>query len=106
MKMKIKKGDTIQVLAGKDRGKSGTVIRVAPKDETVLVEGINLVKKHVRPRKSMPHGGIVSTPAAMPVGKVMVVCPRCKKATRVAVTIDKEGVRHRTCKKCHEVWPK
>lgn len=106
MKIKVKKGDNVQVLSGKDRGKTGTITRVLIKDLKVVVEGVNVVKKHVRPRRSMPHGGIVATPASMSIAKVMAICPRCSKPTRIAITTDSDGKRHRTCKKCHEVWAK
>lgn len=106
MKLRIKKGDTIQVLSGKDRGKTGQVEQVLPAAGAVVVSGINIIKKHVRPRKSAPHGGIVTQPAPLTIAKVMAICPRCSKPTRVSITVDKEGKRHRTCKKCHEIWPK
>ena len=105
MTIKIKKGDTVKILAGKDRGKTGTILRVVPKTSKVVVEGINMIKKHTRPKKSAPQGGIISLPAPMPVAKVMAICPRCQKAARSLMTIDADGNRHRTCRACREVWP-
>lgn len=103
MKIKVKKGDTVKILAGRDRGKTGVVERVIPKKLVVVVTGLNIVKKHVRPRRRVPQGGIMTMPAPLPISRVMVVCPRCQKATRIAITIDGSGVRQRSCKKCHEV---
>jgi large subunit ribosomal protein L24 len=112
--MKIKKGDRVRVLRGKDAGKEGRVIEALPKDGKVLVENINVVKRHQRPRAipnttgvggGMVPGGIVDLPAPLPVANVMVVCPSCGKATRVNTiekTIAGKQVRLRVCKKCGE----
>lgn len=104
MRIKVKKGDTVKILAGKDRGKTGLVERVLPKTATLVVTGLNMVKKHARPKRRAPHGGILNIPAPLAIGKVMVICPRCSQPTRVAITIDHEGRRHRTCKHCREAW--
>lgn len=106
MRIKIKKGDQVTVLAGKDRGKTGAVERVLPKEGRVVVTGINLQKHHTRPRRGTPHGGIVIIPGPLPIAKVMAICPRCQKPTRVAITIDAQGKRHRACRRCQEVWTK
>lgn len=106
MKVKVKKGDTVKILAGKDRGKTGVVERVSPKTGTVVVTGLNLVKRHVRPRRRVPHGGIVSQPAPLPIARVMVQCGNCGQPTRVAVAVDAEGRRSRRCKKCGESFKK
>jgi len=109
--LKIRAGDTVEVRTGKDRGKRGRVIEALPKQNRVLVENINLIKRHQRPRpiqnssrmggpQIMP-GGIIERPAAMPVSNVMVVCPTCKKATRVGThtkTVKDKTVRVRVCK--------
>ncbi len=81
--MHIKKGDTVIVLSGDDKGKKGKVLEVSPKEGKVIVEGINLVKKHVKPRKMGDPGGIIEAEGAMYASKVQVVCPSCGKPTRV-----------------------
>ena len=97
--MKIKKGDTVVVLSGKDKGKQGKVQVVIPSDRKVVVEGVNIVTCHTKPRRQGETGGIVKREAAIYASKVQVVCPKCSKATRVAYEI-KDGKKVRTCKKC------
>jgi large subunit ribosomal protein L24 len=97
--MKIKKGDTILVIAGKYRGKTGQVIKVLPKEKKIIVEGINIVKKHQKPRRAGEKGQIVSKPAPIDVSNVKLICPKCKKATRVGYEV-KEEKKYRICKKC------
>jgi len=99
MKMVIKTGDNVVVISGKEKGKSGKVLEVHPETNRVVVEGINTVKKHQKPRSQQDKGGIISKLAPMDASNVMVVCPTCGKATRVAhMTI--EGDKVRSCKKC------
>ena len=81
--MHIKKNDTVIVLSGDDKGKKGKVLEVSPKEGKVIVEGINLVKKHVKPRKMGDPGGIIEAEGAMYASKVQVICPSCGKPTRV-----------------------
>ena len=117
-KMKVKKGDEVQILAGKDRGKRGRVIEARPKERRVLVENLNVAKRHQRPKpirdssrmggaQIMP-GGIMDKPAPVPVSNVMVVCPTCGNPTRVGIA-EREAkggtVRVRVCKRegCGEV---
>ncbi len=106
-KLHIKKGDTVLVISGDDRGNKGKVLEVSPKEGKVIVEGLNMVKKHVKPRKMGENGGIVEAEGALYVSKVQVVCPSCKKATRVAhkKEADENGKNRsiRICKKCGEV---
>ena len=97
--MNIKKGDTVVVLSGKDRGKQGKVLGSVPKSSKVVVEGINMVTCHVKPRKQGEQGGIVKREAAIASCKVQVVCPKCSKATRVAHKIE-NGKSVRVCKHC------
>ena len=104
-KLKIKSGDTVLIQVGKDRGKTGKVLRVFPRVERLIVEGRNIVKKHVRPRRAGEKGQRVEVPAAMPVARVMLVCPSCQKATRVGLQRTPEGRRERRCKKCRVVIP-
>ena len=97
--MRIKKGDTVQVLSGNDKGKTGEVLEVMPKLQKVIVKGINIRKKHVKPRKQGEEGGIIPVECSIHSSKVNVVCPKCNKATRLGVV--KEGKEKiRVCKKC------
>jgi large subunit ribosomal protein L24 len=112
--MKIKKGDVVHVLRGKDAGKEGRVVESRPKEGLVVVENINVIKKHRRPRPirnttgmggSVVPGGIIELPAPLPVSNVMLVCPACGKPTRVGTiekTIAGKQVRLRVCKRCGE----
>ena len=97
--MKIKKGDTVQVLSGNDKGKTGEVLEIIPKTSRVIVKGINIRKKHVKPKKQGEEGGIIPVECSIHSSKVNVVCPKCNKATKIAIQKDgKEKVR--ICKKC------
>ena len=97
--MKVKKGDTVQVLSGNDKGKKGEVLEVIPKDSKVVVKGVNVRKKHIKPRKQGDEGGIISIECAINSSKVNVVCPKCGKSTRVEYKIEKDE-KVRVCKKC------
>ena len=97
--MKIRKGDTVQVLSGSDKGKTGEVLEVIPKTEKVIVKGINVRKKHVKPRKQGDEGGILSVECAIHSSKVNVVCPKCGKATKIGYEIEKDE-KVRVCRKC------
>ena len=99
MAMNVKKGDTVVVLSGKDKGKQGTVLGTVPAEDKVVVEGINMVTCHVKPRRQGETGGIVKREAALYASKVQVVCPKCKKGTRVAHKIE-GGKKTRVCKHC------
>ena len=99
-KMNVKKGDTVKLLAGKDKGKQGVIIRSLPEKQRVVVEGCNMMKKAMRPTQQNPQGGISTTEAPIHVSNVMLVCPKCKEATRVAVK-RVEGKKVRVCKKCN-----
>ena len=97
--MKIKKGDTVQVLSGNDKGKTGEVLDTMPKTDRIIVKGINIRKKHVKPRKAGEEGGIISSEFPIHSSKVSVVCPKCGKATRVGYIVE-DGKKSRVCKKC------
>lgn len=97
--MNIKKGDTVKILSGNDKGKTGEVIEVIPKTQKIVVKGVNIRKKHVKPRKQGEEGGIISIEGAIHSAKVNVVCPKCGKATRIGYTIEKDE-KIRICKKC------
>ena len=99
MAMNVKKGDTVVVLSGKDKGKQGKVLGTVPGSLKVVVEGINMVTCHVKPRRQGEEGGIVKREAAIYASKVQVVCPKCGKNTRVGYEL-KDGKKVRTCKKC------
>jgi large subunit ribosomal protein L24 len=110
--MRVKKGDLVQILSGKDRGKQGRVLEARPKDRRVVVENLNQIKRHTKPRPitnasrmggpQVEPGGVITKPAPLPVSNVMVVCPICKRPTRVGITekqIRGETVRIRVCKR-------
>ncbi len=97
--MRIKKGDTVQVLSGNDKGKTGEVLEVIPKANKIIVKGINIRKKHVKPRKQGEEGGIIPIEVAIPSAKVNVVCSKCGKSTRIGYSEEK-GEKIRICKKC------
>lgn len=99
MSMSIKKGDKVEVLSGKDRGKQGTVLRALPSEGKVVVEGVAIVKKAVKPTQQNQQGGIVSQEAAIDASNVNLVCPECGKRTRVGHEKDGKN-KLRICKKC------
>ena len=105
-KLHIKTGDTVVLLTGdaKDRGKSGKVLEVSPKEGKVIVEGLNKVKKHVKPRKAGDPSGIIETESAIYACKVQLVCPKCNKPTRVGTKVYEDGRIDRCCKKCGETF--
>jgi len=100
--MKIKKGDKIKVLAGKDRGKTGKVLEVRPENERVVIEGVNLVWKHMRPRRGGEKGQKIQKPASLHLSSVALVCNKCGQATRVGFKVV-ENKKTRLCQKCKEV---
>ena len=102
-KVHVKSGDTVIVLSGKDRGKKGKVLKVIPKEQRVIVEGVNIVKKHQKPRGQFQQGGIIETEAPIHSSNVMLVCPRCNKPAKIAKQISEDGQKSRVCKKCKEV---
>ena len=110
--MKVRKGDVVHILSGKDRGKQGRVLEARPRERRVIVENLNIVKRHTKPRPvrnttrmsgpQVEPGGVISKPSPLPVSNVMVVCPTCKRPTRVGVRekeIKGEVVRVRVCKR-------
>ena len=101
-KVHVKTGDTVVVLSGKDKGKQGKVLQVSPKERKVIVEGLNIATKHVKPRRQGEQGGIVEAEAAMYACKVQLVCPKCGKATRIGHKILEDGSKVRVCKSCNE----
>jgi large subunit ribosomal protein L24 len=98
--LNVKKDDTVLVLAGKDKGKKGKVLGAQPAKEGVIVEGVNIVTRHTKPRGQGKRGGRMKKEAPVHVSNVMPICPKCHKATRVGHEVDNAGKKHRTCKKC------
>ena len=111
--MKVKKGDTVLIISGKDKGRTAKILKSLVKERQILVEGINLKKKHVKPKKEGEKGQVVSKPVPMDVSNVKFLCPKCGKATRLGYkivpiesrirdgkAIGKKGRKSRICKKC------
>lgn len=99
--MKIKKGDTVLIISGKDRGKKGKVLEAFPKERRIMVEGVNIRKKHVRAKKGGEKGQIVQLPASISDSNTKLICPKCAKPTRVGYkTVEKK--KFRLCKKCKQ----
>ncbi len=97
--MKIRKGDKVKVIAGKDKGRTGQVERVYPKSDKVLIQGINIYKKHIKKNEQMPQGGVVEIPRPINVAKISLVCSHCGKAARIGYKVEKNR-KLRICKKC------
>jgi len=107
-KMNIKKGDTVLIITGKDRGKQGTVSRAMPQDNKVIIEGLNIVKKHIRPQGQTRQGGVIEKAMPIQVSNTMLICTECGQPTRVAhdrrpMGSDQKLRPVRVCKKCHKV---
>ena len=99
-KVHVKTGDQVVVINGKDRGAKGKVMQVSPSEGKVIVQGVNIVSKHVKPRKMGEAGGIIKAEAALYASKVQLVCPKCGKAVRVGHVVNDAGKKVRVCKKC------
>ena len=97
MKLHVKKNDTVVVISGKDAGKTGEVLKVYPKTGKVLVQGVNIVKKHQKPSRANAQGGIIEKEGA-------IYCTKCKNATRISNKILEDGTKVRVCKKCGETF--
>lgn len=96
--MRLKKGDLVLVIAGKDKNKTGKIERILPKINKVIVSGVNLLKKHTRPSKKNPHGGVILKETPISASNVMILCPNCQKPTRVKIKIGEKKIR--ICQKC------
>jgi large subunit ribosomal protein L24 len=105
-KMRIKKGDMVRVISGRDKGKEGKVLRRIPTRNMLLIEGVNVVTKHSRPSQKNPQGGILRQEAPIHADKVMLVCPACGGAARVSRAFLEDGRKVRLCKKCGEIVDK
>jgi len=99
---KIKRDDTVLVIAGKDKGRKGKVLKVIPAKSRVVVENVNVVKRHTRPSQTH-QGGIVEKEAPIHVSNVMLVCPKCGDPTRVGFSVLEDGTKRRLCKRCGEI---
>jgi len=101
--MKIRKGDTVVIIAGKDRGKKGKVRRALPDEDRVIVEGLNMIKRHSRARRAARQAGIIELEAPLHVSNVMLLCEKCGKPTRVSFRFLDDGKKVRICNSCREV---
>jgi large subunit ribosomal protein L24 len=101
-KIDIKKNDRVMVIAGKDKGKSGRVIRVLPGKNQLMVEKINFIKRHTKPTQKLKHGGVIEKESPINASNVKLLCPKCDKATRIAHRILQDGKNLRYCKSCGE----
>jgi large subunit ribosomal protein L24 len=100
--LKIKKGDTVLVIKGKDKGKKGKVLRTFPREMKILVENVNLVKKHQKPKREGEKGQIVQIAVPFPISKAKLICPKCSKPTRVGFKVE-GNKKFRFCKKCKNI---
>ncbi|MCM8766619.1 MAG: 50S ribosomal protein L24 [Candidatus Omnitrophica bacterium] len=103
MKFKLKRGDIVQVIKGKDRGKKGRILKLFPKEGRVLVEGINFVKKHTRPKAVDRQGGIIQIEKPISISNVNFFCLKCSKPVRLGIKFLEDGTKVRYCKKCKEI---
>lgn len=103
-KVHVKRGDTVVVISGKDKGKKGEVLKVIPKKNRVMVKDVNMVTKHVKPNAANRQGGIVHQEGAVHASNVMLYCTKCNKATRIAYKLLEDGSKVRVCKHCNETF--
>ncbi len=98
--MKVKKGDSVLIISGKDRGRTAKILKSFPKQGSILVEGINLKKKHIKPKRQGEKGQVIQVPAPLDASSVKFLCPKCGKAVRVGYKMEKDR-KFRVCKKCN-----
>lgn len=103
MGLRVKKEDTVLVLAGKEKGKKGRVLAVLPSKDRVIIEKINIIKRHMKPSRKYTQGGIIEKEAPIHISNVMLLCPKCNKPTRIGNQFLESGKKVRVCKKCQEV---
>lgn len=103
MGLGLKKDDTVLVLTGREKGKRGRVLSIEEKKDRVLIEKINVIKKHLKPNRNNQQGGIIEKEAPVAASNVMMVCPKCDKSTRIGNLLLEDGRKVRVCKKCKEV---
>ncbi len=105
-KLHVKKNDMVKIIAGKEKGKTGKVLRVFPAKGRVVVESLNVIKRHTRPSQSNPDGGIVEKEAALSISNVMLVCGSCNEPARTGQRVLDDGSKARYCKKCSAIVDK
>ena len=103
MGLRIKKNDTVVVITGNEKGKRGRVLSVVPGENRIVIESINVVKRHMKPSRKYQQGGIIEKEAPLNISNVMLVCPKCDRPTRIINTGLEDGRKVRSCKKCSEV---
>jgi large subunit ribosomal protein L24 len=103
MGLHIKKNDSILVISGREKGKRGRVLSVYPLKDSLLIEKINMIKKHMKPTRKYTQGGIIEKEAPIHISNVMLICPKCNKPTRISNASLQGGKKARVCKKCREV---
>ncbi len=99
---RVKSNDQVIVQSGKDRGKRGKVLHVFPREARVVVEGMNLVKRHIRKSQNNPQGAILSKESRLPLDRVLPICPRCNRGVRVGFKVQADGSKTRICRRCEE----
>lgn len=102
----MKKDDVVMVIAGKEKGKSGRILKLLPKKNRVIVEKVNMIKRHTKPTRQMPQGGILEKEGSIHVSNVMIICHRCNVPVRIGKRIMEDGSKVRVCRKCGEVLDK
>lgn len=102
MSLSLRREDTVYVVSGKSRGKTGKILRILTEKNRVLVEKVNMVKKHAKPSKGNPQGGIIEKEASIHISNLMYYCPKCSKPVRLGSKVLKDGKKVRVCKKCNE----
>ncbi len=101
--VRIKKGDSVKIIAGNSRGKTGKVLKVFPESRRIIVERVNFIKRHTKPRSQSDPGGIQEREAPISISNVMLICPKCGGETRVGMMFTDDGSKIRICKKCREM---
>lgn len=102
----MKKDDVVMVIAGKEKGKSGRILKLLPKKNRVIVEKVNIIKRHTKPTRQMPQGGVLEKEGSIHVSNVMIICHRCNVPVRIGKRIMEDGSKVRVCRKCGEVLDK
>jgi len=101
--MKVVKNDTVLIISGNSRGKKGKVLKVFPKEQRVIVEGVNFIKRHTKKSQKNPQGGIIEKEAPIHVSNVLIICPKCGNPARIGRKLLEDGKRIRNCKSCNEM---
>ncbi len=101
---KIRKGDTVRVITGNDRGRVGTVLQVFPKEHRIVVKGVQMITRHLRPSAKHREGGIVQQEGTLALSNVLLVCPECDRPTRVGFVVSEAGEKLRQCKQCKKTF--